>query len=145
MANNFILLGTIGAIGWIFISGPPPIKPIEPSPLSRVATNGSSASPYASTGSSPAINTRRDPVPLVRNVRVPPASPVPSASSDAPPARVEHDELDRRAAKAAAENDGYRRVSIVGRASNGAWRATGYRGTTEVLLTIDGIGRVFGD
>jgi len=55
---------------------------------------------------------------------------------------VEQDELDRKVAKAAAEADGYRRVSIVGKASNGAWRAKAYRGTTEVLLTVDGTGRV---
>jgi hypothetical protein len=52
------------------------------------------------------------------------------------------DDLDRGAAKVAAEQDGYKRVSIVGKASNGAWRAKGFRGTTEVLLTVDGTGRV---
>ena len=38
--------------------------------------------------------------------------------------------------------DGYKRVSIMGKASNGAWRAKAYRGSTEVLLTVDGTGRV---
>ena len=38
------------------------------------------------------------------------------------------EDLDRRGAKAAIELDGYKRVSIVGKASNGAWRAKGYRG-----------------
>ncbi len=52
------------------------------------------------------------------------------------------EDLDRRGANAAIELDGYKRVSIVGKASNGAWRAKGYRGTTEVLLTVDGTGRV---
>jgi hypothetical protein len=33
-------------------------------------------------------------------------------------------------------------VSIVGKVGNGAWRAKGYRGTTEVLLKVDGAGRV---
>jgi hypothetical protein len=59
-----------------------------------------------------------------------------------PAPAVEQDEVDRKVAKAAAELDGYRRVSIVGKASNGAWRAKAYRGTTEVLLTVDGTGRV---
>jgi hypothetical protein len=54
----------------------------------------------------------------------------------------EEDDLDRRAAKAAAEEDGYKRVSIIGKAGNGAWRAKGFRGTTEILLTVDGTGRV---
>jgi hypothetical protein len=32
MANNFLLLSTVGAIGWIFLSGPPEMKPVrEPS------------------------------------------------------------------------------------------------------------------
>ena len=52
------------------------------------------------------------------------------------------EDLDRRGAKEAIELDGYKRVSIIGKASNGAWRAKGYRGTTEVLLTVDGTGRV---
>ena len=52
------------------------------------------------------------------------------------------DDEDRKAAKTAAELDGYKRVSILGKASNGAWRAKGYRGTTEVLLNVDGTGRV---
>ena len=52
------------------------------------------------------------------------------------------EDLDRRGAKETIELDGYKRVSIIGKASNGAWRAKGYRGTTEVLLTVDGTGRV---
>ena len=55
------------------------------------------------------------------------------------------DDLERKAAKAAIELDGYKRVSVVGKASNGAWRAKGYRGTTEVLLTVDGTGSVSSD
>jgi hypothetical protein len=53
--------------------------------------------------------------------------------------------LDRKAARLATELDVYRRVSIVGRTSSGAWRAKGYRGTAEVLLTVDGTGRVASD
>jgi hypothetical protein len=52
------------------------------------------------------------------------------------------DDLDRHAAKAAVELDGYKHVSILGKASNGAWRAKAYRGATEVVLTVDGTGRV---
>ena len=88
------------------------------------------------------MEARRDPVPLVRNVRVPSAS---SSPLDKPAAGTEQpaqDDLDRRAAKAAAELDGYKRVSILGKGRSGTWRAKGYRGTTEVLLTVDGTGRV---
>ena len=42
----------------------------------------------------------------------------------------------------AVEMDGYKRASIVGKTSNGAWRAKAYRGTTEVSLIVDGTGRV---
>jgi hypothetical protein len=33
-------------------------------------------------------------------------------------------------------------VTVLGKASNGTWRAKAYRGTTEVQLTVDGTGRV---
>lgn len=46
------------------------------------------------------------------------------------------------AARAAAEADGYKRVSIVGKGSDGAWHVKEYRGATEVLLIVDGMGRV---
>jgi len=60
-----------------------------------------------------------------------------------PDAEVQaQDDLDRKAAKAAVELDGYKRVTVLGKASNGAWRAKAYRGTTEVRLTVDGTGRV---
>ena len=52
------------------------------------------------------------------------------------------DELDTQAARSAVEADGYKRATLVGKASNGSWRAKAYRGTTEVWLTVDGTGRV---
>jgi hypothetical protein len=109
---------------------------------SRVSAANSSTGLFVIVDRGPALEARRDPVPLVRNVRVPSAS---SSSIDKPAAGSEQpaqDDLERRGAKAAAELDGYKRVSILGKASNGAWRAKGYRGTTEVLLTVDGTGRV---
>ena len=145
MANNFLLLGVLGAAGWMFINGPPPMRPVGPSPLSRTADADTPAIADASVGRSAGIEPRRDPVPLVRKIRASsafPAHQVATAANETPAAAVEQDELDRRAAKAAAELDGYRRVSIFGKASNGAWRAKAYRGTTEVLLTVDGTGRV---
>ena len=145
MANNFLLLSTVGAIGWIFLSGPPEMKPVrEPS---RVAA-ATSASSRIDARPSSGIEARQAPVPLVRSVRVPPpttaasAATAPAASVETPVATGEQDDLDRRAAKAAAEEDGYKRVTIIGKASNGAWRVRGLRGTTEVLLTVDGTGRV---
>ena len=52
------------------------------------------------------------------------------------------DNSDLGTAKAAIEADGYKRVSVIGRQGNGSWRAKAYRGQTEVLLTVDGAGRV---
>jgi hypothetical protein len=66
---------------------------------------------------------------------------VPAAPAEQP----SDDELAKRAAKAAVEQDGYKRVSILGKAGNGAWRAKAFRGTTEVLLTVDDAGRVTTD
>jgi hypothetical protein len=52
------------------------------------------------------------------------------------------DGLDRRAALAAIEADGYERVSVLGKGTDGTWRAKAYKGTSEVQLTVDGRGRV---
>ena len=46
------------------------------------------------------------------------------------------------AAKAAVEADGYKRVVVLGPGPNGTWRVKGYRGNTEVLLTVDEAGSV---
>jgi hypothetical protein len=140
MANNFLLFGMLVAVGWVFVSDPPPMKSAGPLAISPVAAVPSGI-PYVRAGHSSGLETRRDPVPLVRSVRESPASQVASRTNEAA-ATIEQDDLDRRAAKVAAEMDGYRRVSIIGKAGSGAWRVKAYRGTTEVLLTIDGTGRV---
>jgi hypothetical protein len=140
MANNLFLLGMVGAISWVFLSEPPAMKPASLS--SRAAVTDASTSSYVRAGHSFDIEARQDPVPLVRSLRASPAPPVAAVSAETPVTTEEQDAQDRRVAKAAAEQDGYKRVSIIGKASAGAWRAKGFRGTTEVLLTIDGAGRV---
>jgi hypothetical protein len=55
------------------------------------------------------------------------------------------DNLDERAAKAAIEADGYKRVSVLGKGADGTWRAKAYRGATDVRLTVDAAGRVSAD
>lgn len=45
-------------------------------------------------------------------------------------------------AKAAIERDGYKRVMVLGRASDGNWRAKAYRGVSEVFLTVRSDGTV---
>ena len=141
MANNFFILGTLTALGWVFVNGSPPSMEPTARPPQVVAVNSSMTS-SATAGRSPALEAHQDPVPLVRNVRISPTSP---ALTDTPRAGIEQqaqDDLDRKGAKAAIELDGYQRVSVIGKGSNGAWRAKGYRGTTEVLLIVDGTGRV---
>ena len=43
---------------------------------------------------------------------------------------------------AAVEADGYKRTTVLGRGANGIWRVKGFRGDTEVVLTVDGAGTV---
>ena len=143
MANNVFILGTLTALGWVFVNDSRPLmETTARPPASQIAAADTPMTSSATAARSPLLEAHRDPVPLVRNVRVSPTSP---ASTDTPMVGTEQqaqEDLDRRGAKAAIELDGYKRVSIVGKASNGAWRAKGYRGTTEVLLTVDGTGRV---
>jgi hypothetical protein len=54
--------------------------------------------------------------------------------------------FDDKAAKAAVEADGYKRVSILGKGPGGTWRATGFRSTTtEIQLNVDAAGTVTTD
>ena len=83
-------------------------------------------------------------MPLVRSTKLFAASPAPmDLSVDVESQKL--DDLDKKAAKLAVEMDGYKRVTIVGKTSSGAWRAKAYRGATEVLLVVDVTGRVFTD
>jgi hypothetical protein len=50
--------------------------------------------------------------------------------------------LEREEAKAAIERDGYKKVMVLGKASNGAWRAKAYRGVAEVFLSVGPDGTV---
>lgn len=140
MANNFLILGTLGILGWAAVNGPPPLtEPTARSAVPRATINNSPQT--ASVTSSPILEARQAPVPLVRNVR-PRPEPSPAAASTVVDPQQAQDDLDRKAARAAVEADGYKRVTLLGKASNGAWRAKGFRGSTEVLLTVDGTGRV---
>jgi len=67
---------------------------------------------------------------------------MPSVEKKAEDEQKVQGDLDKQAARAAVEADGYKRATLVGKASNGSWRAKAYRGTTEVWLTVDGTGRV---
>ena len=146
--NNFLALGAVVACGWAasnVVLLEPAARPVSSRPT-RVA-----APPYAFRPivDSNVVEARRAPVPLIRNARPPVVAPTSidtsSVSADAVTVSAEQkaqDDIDRKAAKAAVEADGYKRASLVGKASNGSWRAKAYRGTTEVWLTVDGTGRV---
>lgn len=138
MANAFLILGALGTFGWVAVHGLPPLT--EPTVRPAVSTTNSSKTAYAAAGAM--LEARQAPVPLVRRTR-PLLEPLPPpASAVVDPQQQAQDDLDRKAARAAVEADGYKRVTLLGRASNGAWRAKGFRGQTEVLLTVDGTGRV---
>lgn len=149
MANNFLLLMALGAVGWFVADGSPSQRqPSSPtSRLSAVITGTSSTT----AGRTTALEARRSPVPLVRKVLPPSITTTASGGVSAVSAELQQqpqpelqpeDALDRSAARAAVEADGYKRVSIQSKGSNGAWHARGYRGTTEVALTVDAMGRV---
>jgi len=49
------------------------------------------------------------------------------------------------AARAAIEADGYKSVKVLRRGANGVWHASGLRGKTAVMLTVDANGSVSAD
>lgn len=100
--------------------------------------------------------TQRAPVPFERKVPITARPTAPDVEPDSRQNRSgieptdgsdstdpdSRSEIDLRAAKAAVEADGYKRVTILGRGPNGTWRAKGYRGDMEVGLTVDADGDV---
>ena len=140
MAKNFLALGALVGFGWVFANAPLQ-EPTSRPAATRATTSEPAITSYAIANRN-VLEARRAPVPLVRNVR---ASLPPPAAADAPAPDAEvkaQDDLDRKAAKAAVEADGYKRATVLGKASNSTWRAKAYRGATEVQLTVDGTGRV---
>lgn len=139
MPNNFLIVGTFAALGWAAVSVVPP-SPRPNLVSSSVAPSTSTATQFPP--GTPTPTAARPPVPFVRASK-PAADPPPSSDAlVAPTESQKRDDLDRKAAKVAVEMDGYKRASILGKTSNGAWRAKAYRGTTEVSLIVDGTGRV---
>lgn len=142
MANNFLILGTLTVFGWVVVSGAPPsTRPTAQPPVSHVAAAASPTPPVTRRGS-PSLEARQAPVPLVRKSQLPPQTPSFSELPALDAQQRGQDDLNRRAARVAVEADGYKHVTVLGKTGNGAWRAKGYRGTVEVLLTVDGTGRV---
>lgn len=160
MANQIAVLGIVTALG---IPAAPPLLPArtdaappgtfprlqECAPIRGDATStdgslvgplGSATVAQRSAGSD--VPAPRPPVPFWRQ-------PPPAASSRAHqevPENTAEDQsleaLDQEEAKAAIERDGYKKVMVLGKASNGAWRAKAYRGVAEVFLTVGSDGTV---
>ena len=146
MANNLLVLGMLWGVGFLLTNSGP--------------AHGADTAPAIksnATGSSGAIEMRRAPVPLVREIMTTPRPPVPTvepasrppsaaaeptggAGTEEPPVRDAR--LADGAAKAAVEADGYKRVTVLGPGPNGTWRVKAYRGDTEVVVTVDGTGTV---
>jgi hypothetical protein len=135
--NNFLALGALVACGWVF-SHAALLEPTSRPAASRATTRPAITSDAIVSRN--VLEARRAPVPLVRTVR---PSLAPSTSPDAPMPDAEQktqdeqkaqDDLDRKAAKAAVEADGYKRATVVGKGSNGTWRAKAYRGTGRVSM-----------
>ena len=119
--------------------------PLAPAPTGAVAprpTQVAAVTPPANAVAS-TLDARQAPIPLVRNL---PPSLTPAVLPDAAQSRSEQrtrDDSDRKSAvRAAIEADGYRTVTVLGRGTDGAWRAKAYRGATEVRLLVDDAGRV---
>ena len=142
--NNFLALGAFVACAWV-ASNVVLLEPVARPVASRSTTITAPAlEPIADRN---VLDARRAPVPLVRTVRL--SAVTPKAVNDLTPSEQKAEDeqkvqgdLDKQAARAAVEADGYKRATLVGKASNGSWRAKAYRGTTEVWLTVDGTGRV---
>ena len=144
--NNFLALGAFVACGWVatnVVLPEPAARPVA-SRSTSIAAPAFTSEPIADRN---VLEARRAPVPLVRTVPLSAVTPAvndltPLAEQKAEDEEKVQDDLDKKAARAAVEADGYKRATLVGKASNGSWRAKAYRGTTEVWLTVDGSGRV---
>ena len=145
MANNLFVLIMLWGVGCLMAYSRPAYG-ADAAPAIKSNANGNSG----------AIEMRRAPVPLVREITTPwspaptvePASKLPAAAAkptggagaEEPPARDAL--LAEGAAKAAVEADGYKRAAVLGPGRNGTWRVKAYRGNTEVVVTVDGTGSV---
>jgi hypothetical protein len=129
--NAIVIVALVGTFVMAPVSDPAPTAPrpaaTEPPVISRT------------TAMSVDLPANQPPIPVVRSVRPssPAAAEVPLNEAALPPPG-----MDRSAAKAAIEADGYKGVNVLAREPDGTWRAKAYRGATEVQVTVDGAGRV---
>ena len=133
---NVVVLGTLVGTFVVFAPAPESRAPApRPSPLTVAA-----APPVVAVSAT--VSPQQPPIPLVRSQRASPAVAIAPEAQTREAARPSPDDLDKTAAKAAIEADGYKGVTVLSKGADGAWRAKAYRGKTEVQLTVDGAGRV---
>lgn len=135
MAGHVAVLCMISALG---ISG------ADATCLSADATPGEplGSATVAQRSAGPDVPAARPPVPFLRQPRPASSSPLQPETPEGIAEDESQEAQDMEAAKAAIERDGYRRVMVLGRASNGNWRAKAYRGVAEVFLTVRSDGTV---
>lgn len=134
MNNLFNAIVIIALVGTVVMAPAPEPAPIPPRP-----TVFEPPVVVRMTAVSVDLPANQPPVPFVRGVR-----PLPTTAAEVPlsEAALPRPGLDRSAAKAAIEADGYKGVNVLAREADGTWRAKAYRGATEVQITVDGAGRV---
>lgn len=142
-----VLVATLVGVAAAHLRLPLPEENPRPAEVPRPVSAGTQqvAPDGATAGSSGAPEARQAPVPLVRSSRTTYEPPKPKEAQAVDPEAQAQDEVDRKAAKAAIEADGYKRVTILSKRGNGSWRAKAYRGNTEVQLTVDSAGGVSAD
>lgn len=136
MMNNLFNAIVIAALVGTFVMTQAP-KSVPTSPRPTVLEPPVVSRTMAVAADVPA---NQPPIPFVRGAR-----PLPTASAAEAPlneAVLPRPGLDRSAAKAAIEADGYKDVNALARESDGTWRGKAYRGATEVQVAVDGAGRV---
>lgn len=141
MLNNlFNAIALVALIGAAFLAPAPPAGP--PKTMSAAAAGSVARAPVPASTAPTELQAQQQPVPVIRSA---PTRPAVAALDDLsrPEAKAPSQSgLDREAAKVAIEADGYKRVRIVEKAANGAWRAKAYRGAAEVVVMVDEAGRV---
>lgn len=144
MMNNLLnAVALVALIGAAFMAPGPEAAPAAPAKTTSEPAVVSVARATAPGGAaSIELRAQQLPVPVVRNVPTRPTSAAPAGRSQPAATAPSRTNLDRETARAAIEADGYRRVRIVDKSANGAWRARAYRGATEVEVVVDGAGRV---
>ena len=149
MINNLLSIVVVGGlVGTVVLAPAPEPRPVASRLMLPASVDVAAASPTALPATSAAsavsyiLPSEHPPVPLMRTQRVstatPPSVEVKAYDTEGPAQEA----LNKTAAKVAIEADGYKGVTVVGKAADGTWRAKAYRGNTEVLLTVDGMGRV---